>query len=320
MLRQFMFALSITIFLSGCGATVDVVDTDEYSFQVINYPGADFTEMLSVNNVGQALGRYKINNYADYVNDPWILFTYDIESKEFTPFPIEDLSALSNTVRGIDFNDNGQFTITNSGGVFYDTNTKHLFKTDPWVTPSDIRFISINNEKRIVGWHFNHLPSEDQFKIGFLYDLENETLIYANYPEARNTQFFGINDAGLIIARYTLENGTSDLTIYDSINENFIDLNISADTSEWDITDINNNGIVIANTEGVCPDNSSVLDPCGNTIHKYNINTGEHRQDSVLYLMTGLSNEALQLAGKVNHRVSPFTGKGESTGLLATPK
>jgi len=167
----------------------------------------------------------------------------------------------------------------------------------------------------VMGLHFLGV-----FKIGFLYDLENETLIYANYPEARNTQFFGINDAGLIIARYTLENGTSDLTIYDSINENFIDLNISADTSEWDITDINNNGIVIANTEGVCPDNSSVLDPCGNTIHKYNINTGEHRQDSVLYLMTGLSNEALQLAGKVNHRVSPFTGKGESTGLLATPK
>ena len=97
-------------------------------------------------------------------------------------------------------------------------------------------------------------------------------------------------------------------------------MEIPADTSEWELTDINDDGIIIAHTQSVCTGDSPLISGCGRTFHKYNTNTGEYKQDSVLYYMTGYSNEALQLVGKVNEKINIFTGRGESTGLLATPK
>jgi len=318
MLRHLIFMLTFAIFLSGCGGSVDVVDTDDFSFQELNYPGADFTELLSVNNVGQVLGRYKKRNYKDYENDPWVLFVYDMQTKEFAAIPIEGMSSMSNTLRGVDFNDVGQLVMANSGGLFYDITSGQLVVTDPWVTPTDTRFVSINNAGQIVGWHFSESFA---YKVGFLYDIENMQMTYANYPGARNTQFFGINDTGHVIARYTLEDETTALVLYDSINQTFVDLDIPVDTSEWDVT-INNNGVIVAKSSSKCSLIEVQQGNCWGTVHTYDTVSGAYTTKPMPSWagITGYSNNSLQLVGTVNQVINLTTGGGESTGLLATPK
>jgi probable HAF family extracellular repeat protein len=165
---------------------------DGMTFKMLDVPGANFTELIDINNLGQIVGLHGPGGRA-FSTDGTTFTSYDYPGALFT------------YANGI--NDKGQIVGAYRVEVVVGPNSvqdfDHALVIDgPIITSFDVpgaystAATGINNSGQIVGTY-----TESSGKAhGFL--KYRDTLVSFDYPGARSTDALGINDSGQIVGTY----------------------------------------------------------------------------------------------------------------------
>ncbi|HLJ94727.1 MAG TPA: sulfatase-like hydrolase/transferase [Gemmataceae bacterium] len=123
-------------------------------------------------------------------------------------------------------------------GFFYQNGK---FTSLPWAEPSGsssywFTLTALNNTGAAVGT-FN-----GQYTLGFLY--RNGTMTFLGYPGAKYTNFYGLNDNGVVVGVYTMPNNANGVFIYNIGTGVWTDLNFPAPYNLMIPVGISNAGMI----------------------------------------------------------------------------
>ncbi|MDX1693317.1 MAG: hypothetical protein R3208_06110 [Ketobacteraceae bacterium] len=311
LVRILMSIFCLSLAACGVDVEVDITDNDQYTFREVTYPGADFTEMVRINNNGKALGRYKIDSYFE---DSWGLFVYDIQQDTYQDIPLGDIE-IGNTLFALDFNDLGDIVIHDFYPAFYSAaKNEFIVLPLPGEDHVDVRLKAINNTGKIAGYHFPPYGEQPRLKRGFIFDLETLTYEYLNYPGALQTLFFAINDNGYAVAQYFIDDESTAIAVYDMEQSQFMD--IPRDTGNWQVSDINNNNVIVVKTDkGDCVAGPTADDPCDYGYWLYSLEEDTLEKAKVPVSFASDTNNSLDFVGYSSVRYNR-EGVGEQKGAI----
>jgi len=173
---------------------------DGNTFTTFNVPGANFTELSDINNVGQIVGLHGPGGRA-FSTDGTTITSYDYPGAIFTyAFGINDNSQIV-----------GKYRIEivlgpgpSPGSIVVQDFDHALVIDGPIITSFDVpgardtAAFGINNAGQIVGTWDEGIPGISH---GFL--KYRDTLLSFDYPGALSTSATGINDSGVIVGTYS---------------------------------------------------------------------------------------------------------------------
>ena len=202
--------------VQDCGQSISCFVPDEMAYGLIDLGtlGGDYSQGVSVNNVGNVTGDSQTRNDGTHA------FYYNGNMQDLGKLAINDTSSHG---RGI--NDNGQITgYSVSPGAPYDDaynklflyengnliNLHTLFGDDCDESVGD----AINNSGQITGWCRIHVYDmwSDELSYAFIYDGNNMIMLSSGWNQSYGRS---LNDSGLVTGSHQFDSGYSHAFIYD---------------------------------------------------------------------------------------------------------
>ncbi len=187
-------------------------------FRVIDFPGALFTLAFGINEGGGIVGVYgDANNFTPYgynVQHAFQLLDGIFTTIDAPPFAYESYGySINNSgtmVGGYDNGDQSQnYAFFGLPGSFAPFTLPGAPPAQSWAPGTDSQTLpfGVNNQNDVVGYFYEFGDPNDFFPQAFVWYGQTKTWQKLDAPTAWYTDFYGINDKGMIVGDYQNRTG-----------------------------------------------------------------------------------------------------------------
>jgi len=182
-------------------------------FKMIDFPGALFTQVYGINDSGVIVGLYgDAANFTPYgynVQHAFQLLDGIFTTIDAPPFAYESYAySINNSgtmVGGYDNGDQSQnYAFFGSPGDFAPFTLPGAPPATSWAPGTDSQTLpfGVNNQNDVVGYFYEFGDPNDFFPQAFVWYGQTKTWQKLDAPTAWYTDFYGINDKGMIVGDY----------------------------------------------------------------------------------------------------------------------